>query len=87
MEGCVALLIPLAPVIDPPVIETPGAPEFFINGTVTVREPDVVHIICYVERKTGELVERIEVCRCHIGQSNYTTNLTRAFLKLRGDSH
>lgn len=81
-----ALLVPLTPV-EQAVIETPGAPEFYISGTVTVREPDVVHIICYVERKTGDFVERVEVCRCHIGQSNYAANLTRAFLKMRGDSH
>jgi hypothetical protein len=71
----------------PAIIETMGAPEFFVSGTVLWAEPDVYHITCYSERIVGDRIERIEVCRVHMARSNYVESLTRAYGRMKNGGH
>ncbi len=70
-----------------PVIESFGVPEIFIDGTVAIVEPDVTHIICYVERIVGDRIERHEVLRCHMGNGHYRQNLLAALARMSGRGH
>lgn len=84
-----SLALPRRALVEPPVIETFGCPEFYISGTVAIIEPEIVHIICYADRISvaGDRMERIEVLRCHIPRAHYAANLLRAFERASGAMH
>lgn len=74
-----SLILPKRALIEPPVIEVFGAPEFYVDGTVRVVERNMVHVICYIERTNEDQeVERREVLRCHFERSRYEQCLVRA---------
>lgn len=82
------MLVPGRKIIaEPPIIETLGAPEFFLSGSVSVITNDVIHIIGYVERIISDNIERIEVMRCHMGKTDYAENLARAVARMRSGAH
>lgn len=66
------------------IIDCANGPEFYIDGTTHVfNGPDVIHIICYVERHNGDRIERYEVVRLHMGREAYRRNLARAVERAR----
>lgn len=72
---------------EPELMESYGVPEVYIDGTATISEGDVTHVICYVNRTVNGRVTRIEVLRCHMSRSKYEANLVRACEQWQGEGH
>lgn len=84
-EASLALLLPdIMKVTEPAVIEIYGAAEVYCDGTIAVPDGEVVHILVYVERRSGDLIERHEIARFCMSRARHEANLLRAFERYRG---
>lgn len=62
----------------PKIVESYSGPEFFADGTIFLDRGEIVTMIHYVERYSGNNIKNIEVCRVHRARANWLRSLERA---------